>query len=197
MSFARSLISATLAVPFAATGLVADAAAQSQQAVAVRGQADQICVLASPELGTGATENFNTPSGGVYVIEQLADPSTLTTRAARLTVSFEAMCNGVHRVVITSDNAGLWRTELTTPADGFGSAVPYQLQLDWADETRVLLAEAGSRQAQEWDLLVGRPNAGEILLGFSIDAGATNQGFNTPLLAGVYSDVVTVTVEAQ
>jgi hypothetical protein len=197
MSFARSLISATLAVPLAASGFAASAAAQTQQSVTVTGQTNQVCIMASPVLGDGAMENFNTPAGNVYVIQELADPSTLTTRAAQLTLSMTTMCNSVHRVVVASENAGLWRTEASAPASGFGSAVPYTLQLDWADETRSYLAEAGARQVQQWELLVGRANAGDMLLGFSIDAGATNQGFNAPLLAGVYSDVVTVTVETQ
>ena len=116
---------------------------------------------------------------------------------APIAAELEAMCNGPHRLTVASENAGLWRTGVSIGASGFGSAVPYRVQLGWAAENRNLIAEAASRQAVDWELLVGRPNAGDVLLDFIIDAGATNAGTGAPLLSGTYSDVLTVTVDSQ
>lgn len=159
--------------------------------------ADRFCTLSSPELGSGPLENFAVPSGSVYAVQQLADPNTLTTRAARLTLSMDAVCNSVHRLVVTSENSGLWRQGALTNPAGFGTAVPYSLGLNWAGENPNLLADATVRQNREWLLLIGRPNAGAITLEFEIDAGATNAGQGAPMVAGSYADVVTLTMESQ
>ena len=180
-----------------ALGIAMPAAAQEVSTVTVVGSAEDQCVLGQPELGTGPVENFNSPSGAVFVVSQLTDPVTLTTRGAQLSLELEAMCNGPHRLTVASENAGLWRTGVSIGASGFGSAVPYRVQLGWAAENRNLIAEAASRQAVDGELLVGRPNAGDVLLDFIIDAGATNAGTGAPLLSGTYSDVLTVTVDSQ
>lgn len=184
-------------VAFAATGFAAPASAQQVQTVTLLGLAERACVLSAPELGSGSIENFAVPSGSVYTVQELADPNTLTTRAARLTLNMAAMCNGVHRIVVTSENSGLWRQGAPSQPAGFGTGVPYRLTLSWAGENPYLDADASSRQAREWQLLVGRPNAGGIEMTFEIQAGATNAGIGAPMVAGAYSDVVTVSVEAQ
>ena len=177
--------------------LAAPAMAQQMQSVTLLGEADRVCTLSSPELGNGPIENFSVPSGGVYSVEQLADPTTLTTRAARINLTMAAMCNGVHRVVVRSENSGLWRQGITADAVGFGTAVPYSIDLSWADESPTLLADGSTRQLREWQILIGRPNAGDIEIDFSIQAGATNAGTGAPMVSGGYSDVVTLTVESQ
>lgn len=195
----RSSINSGLSVVAlaAATGLAAPATAQQAQTVTLLGQADRVCTLSAPELGSGPIENFAVPSGGVYTVQELADPNTLTTRAASLTLNMAAMCNSVHRIVVTSENSGLWRQGAPSSAIGFGTAVPYRLDLSWADENPSMIADAATRQAREWQLLVGRPNAGGIEMTFEIQAGATNAGTGAPMVSGGYSDVVTVSVEAQ
>ena len=181
----------------AVTGLAAPSQAQQSQSITLLGESGRACTLTAPELGTGPLENFGVPSGSVYAVSELADPATLTTRAARLNLTMDAMCNGVHRLVVTSENSGLWRQGGPTTAVGFGTAVPYRIDLSWADENPSLLADASTRQLREWQVLVGRPNAGEIQLDFNIQAGATNAGTGAPMVAGGYSDVVTLTVESQ
>ena len=187
----------TLVLLIGALGIAMPAAAQESSEVTLVGVAEDQCILGQAELGDGALENFENPTGAVFIVAELTDPSTLTTRAADLSLKLNAMCNSPHRLIISSQNDGLWRTEVTGTASGFGSAVPYRLGLTWADETRDLAATAASRQAVEWEMLVGRPATGDVQLNFSIDAGSTNAGLGAPLLSGSYSDVVTVTVESQ
>lgn len=187
----------TLVLLIGALGIALPAAAQESSEVTLIGVAEDQCFLGEAELSDGALQNFENPTGAVFVVAQLTDPSTLTTRAADLSLKLNAMCNTPHRLIVESQNDGLWRTEVTGATSGFGSAVPYRLGLTWADETREIAATAASRQAIEWEFLVGRPATGDVQLDFSIDAGATNAGLGAPLLAGSYSDVVTVTVESQ
>jgi len=187
----------TLVLLIGALGLALPASAQEISTVTLVGVAEDQCILGAAELGTGAVENFVNPTGAVFVVAELTDPSTLTTRAAGLSLTLNAMCNSPHRLIVASENAGLWRTEVTGFATGFANAVPYRMGLTWADETRDLLATANTRQAVEWEMLIGRPNTGDVELDFSIDAGSTNAGQGAPLLSGSYSDVVTVTVESQ
>lgn len=170
--------------------------AQQQQTVELVGEAGLRCTLGQPTQGSGALTNFDTPSGSVFSITQLADPETLTTQAANITLSLDAMCNSLHKVIIASDNNGLWRTGASAAA-GFGNAVPYQANLVWADQQHLLTADTSSRQAVEEELLINRPNSGQMLIEFDINSGATNVGIGAPLLAGEYSDVLRITVEAQ
>ena len=177
--------------------VTAPAWAQDQATVAVVGDANQMCTLGQPTQDGGAQTNFDTPSGTVFSITRLADPDTLSTRAANITLTMDAMCNTIHRVVLASDNNGLWRQGVTTAPSGFGSAVPYTANLVWADQQDPLTAEASARQGVEEEMLVGRPNTGDMLIEFEINAGATNAGVGAPLLAGEYSDVLRITVESQ
>lgn len=171
--------------------------AQDQQTVTVVGDANLMCTVGAPTQSAGALSNFDTPSGSVFGITRLADPDTLSTQAANITLSMDAMCNSIHRVVIASDNNGLWREGAGAAPSGFGSAVPYRANLVWADQQYPLTAEAASRQSVEEEMLIGRPNTGEMLIEFEINTGATNAGLGAPLLAGEYSDVLRVTVESQ
>lgn len=191
----HGLIVAALAASMAC--LAAPATAQDEAVVTVIGDAAQMCTLGQPGQGSGALTNFDTPSGSVFAITNLTDLETLTTQAANITMSMDAMCNTLHRVVIASDNNGLWRSGPTTAPAGFGSAVPYTANLVWADQQYPLTAEAADRRAVEQELLIGRPNVGEMLIEFEINAGATNAGVGAPLLSGEYSDVLRITVESQ
>ncbi len=184
------------AASLAIAALPAPAVAQ-QQTLTVSGQAEQMCVLEAPEQGDGPLDNFENPSGSVFAITQLADPATLTTRAARITVSLTAMCTSLHRVELASDGDGLWRIGGSSTPTGFADAVPYRAELSWADQTNGYDAQGSTRQVRRMEVLVGRPALGEMLIGFEIQAGETNAGFGAPLVAGDYSDVLRITMEAQ
>lgn len=171
--------------------------AQDQAAVGLVGSAERMCVVGLPSQGEGALTNFDTPSGTVFGITTLADPATLSTRAATITLTMNAMCNSIHRVLIGSENNGLWRAGIGATPSGFASAVPYRANLVWAEQEYALTAEAASRQGVEEEILVGGANVGPLLIEFSINTGATNAGVGAPLLSGEYSDVLRITLESQ
>jgi hypothetical protein len=186
----------------AATALAAGAAGAattSPQVMTVAGNAPQICAVQNPVVGEGALINFRSLNGTTLQIDQLADPKTLATSAAVADVRFSAVCNYPHRITLESDNNGLWRggSAGSTPPSGFADGVPYTASLVWGQVTDKLEADATSRRINDKVIPVGQATAGDIQIRVAIQAGATNLSANAPLIAGVYSDTLRVTVEPQ
>ncbi len=165
----------------------------------VRGLVPQLCAVEEPTLGAGNLVNFRTLSGNSLEVDQLTDPVTLSTRAASVEVSFPAVCNFAHRVVLESQNNGLWRSELgLTPApNGFSDGVPYTATLIWGPVINTFEADATSRQVRDSVRNIDRPVIGQLLLRLEIQPGATNLQSNAPLVSGVYRDTLRLTVEPQ
>ena len=165
----------------------------------VRGRVPQLCAVSTPTLAASGLINFRTLNGGSLEVDQLTDPTTLSTRGASVELSFPAVCNFAHQIVLESQNNGLWRSELgMTPAPtGFSDAVPYTATLIWGPVTSTFEADASSRQIRDRTQSVDRPVAGQILLRLRIQPGATNLQTNAPLVAGVYRDTLRLTVEPQ
>ena len=165
----------------------------------VRGRVPQVCALATPTLASGALNNFRTLTGSSLEVDQLTDPVTLSTRAASARISFAAICNFAHQIVLESRNNGLWRSELgLTPAPaGFSDAVPYTATLEWGPINTSLQADASDRRIRDRTQAVDQPVAGDIVLRLDIQPGATNLQTNAPLVSGVYRDTLRLTVEPQ
>jgi hypothetical protein len=165
----------------------------------VRGHVPQVCALATPTLAGGTLNNFRTLNGSSLEVDQLTDPVTLSTRAASARISFAAICNFAHQIVLESRNNGLWRSELgLTPAPtGFSDAVPYTATLEWGPIHTSLQADASDRRIRDRTQAVDQPVAGDIVLRLDIQPGATNLQTNAPLVSGVYRDTLRLTVEPQ
>jgi hypothetical protein len=114
-------------------------------------------------------------------------------------VRFEAVCTFPHRLKVETQNNGLWSTsERTGPApEGFGNAIPYRADVTWDDTNLRLNADAGVRRIANNSVLVDGAGLGDLLLRLEIDAGATNERANAPLLAGTYGDTLRITLEPQ
>lgn len=165
----------------------------------VQGQVPKVCTIASPTLGAGQLVNFLTLTGGTLQVDQLTDPVTLSTRAASAQVTFAAVCNYAHQIVLESQNNGLWRSELgLTPAPtGFSDAVPYTATLAWGPINNRFEADASARQIRDSAQAVDQPVVGDVTLRLDIQPGATNLQTNAPLVSGVYRDTLRLTVEPQ
>lgn len=165
----------------------------------VRGHVPQVCALATPTLAGGTLNNFRTLNGSSLEVDQLTDPVTLSTRAASARISFAAICNFAHQIVLESRNNGLWRSELgLTPAPtGFSDAVAYTATLEWGPINTSLQADASDRRIRDRTQAVDQPVAGDIVLRLDIQPGATNLQTNAPLVSGVYRDTLRLTVEPQ
>lgn len=166
--------------------------------MSVTANAPQVCAVQQPVLTQGALVNFQALDGTNLRIDRLADPATLTTAAASAAISFDAVCNYPHRIVLESQNNGLWRTTAGAPAPtGFADAVPYSAQLTWGTINNTLRADATARRLNTDSIPVGSPTAGKIVINLTIQAGDSNLHANAPLIAGIYGDTLRVTVEPQ
>jgi|SRR5579872_1594125 len=165
----------------------------------VTGSAPQICAVSNPVLSSGALINFQSLNGTSLQIGELADPKTLATNTAEATVTFQAVCNYPHQIVLESQNNGLYRDGAAgaTPPPGFADGVPYTAQLTWGAVSSTFFVAATTRQTTQDRVVVPNPTAGDIKIQLTIQAGASNLSANSPLIAGVYTDTLRVTVEPQ
>lgn len=178
-------------------GVGASACAAAPVVLTAQGQTPKLCTLGEPQVNQGGATNLGAVTGASVDIAQLAEPTTLRTKATAFDINFDAVCNYVHKVTISSDNGGLFRATLGSPRPGFANGVPYQATVDWADEETVMLAPAASVGQTSQTLTVGNPAAGTLTVKFRIDAGASNGAANTPLMAGPYRDTLRVTLGPQ
>lgn len=165
----------------------------------VTGRAPQVCSIQAPRVQSGALINFSGLDGDTLRVTEFANSKTLATQPASATVSFEAVCNMAHRVVIESENNGLWPVDgrIVTAPSGFTTAVPYLAQVKWNGASSVMATDAKSRRIVQQTVPVDAPAAGDIELTLSIAAGASNGQVNSPLIAGDYTDTVRITLEPQ
>lgn len=197
-------MSRTIRPLIVAAALLLPAAAHAQSTTgrsdfSVNANVPLSCAVGAPELSAGRQINFRGLNGSTLQIDQLVDPTTLSTAAASVEVRFEAVCNAPHRLKVETQNNGLWQTSERTPRtpEGFGNAIPYRADVSWANRTLRLNADAGVRRIAENSLFVSGIGFGDILLRLEVDAGATNERANAPILAGTYGDTIRITLEPQ
>jgi hypothetical protein len=188
------LILAALLVPAAA-----GAQSSATQNLGINGSVPGACSIGAPQLAPGGQVNFRGLNGTTLQIDQLVDPTTLSTNAASAEVRFEAICGFPHRLKVETQNNGLWNTaeRSAPPPEGFGYAVPYRALVRWADENLRLNADAQIRRIADSQVFIANNAMGDILLRLEIDPGATNESANAPLLAGSYGDTLRITLEPQ
>ena len=155
--------------------------------------------MQNPTIAQGGLLNVRGINGTTLQIDELTDPATLATRAAVADVSFDAVCNYPHRIVLESQNNGLWRSAAgsNTVPNGFADGVPYSATLTWGETNRRFEADASSRRQSNVSITVDQATAGAILIHLEIQPGASNIRSNAPLVAGAYQDTLRVTVEPQ
>ena len=191
----KSSIAASLPALFCAGFVVAPANAAGYS---VRGSVPQICSVELPTLLTDKPAiNVNGLNGSTLMIAELTDPTNLSTRAASFGVGFSAVCNYAHRIVVESQNNGLWRDAPTPVPAGFADAIPYTVTLTWGDVNTTFQADAATQRIADFSVSVGHATEGQIGLFMQILPGASNAQAFAPLLAGIYRDTIRVTVEPQ
>jgi hypothetical protein len=193
----RSLVLLTVSGYAALAGASAQAQTLGGQNYLVRAQVPQVCTVELPVLANDRPPVNFSANGTSLTIDRLTDPESLAANAASVSVDFNAVCNYPHRIVVETQNNGLWRDAQTNPANGFADAVPYVATLQWGGVDTVLTVDAGFRGTRDFTVNVNEPAAGAIGLKIDIVAGASNTRANAPLLAGVYRDTIRVTVGPQ
>ncbi|TMJ11577.1 MAG: hypothetical protein E6G94_15665 [Alphaproteobacteria bacterium] len=169
------------------------------RSVPVTASAPPVCAIREPIVAAGGQINFRGLNGNTLQIDHLVDPHTLAAAAASVNITFDAVCNYPHRLILEAQNNGLWQTSQRPPdaPPGFAYAVPYTATIDWGVEHGRLEADAKVRRIADRSILVDHPTSGEITIRLEIDAGASNTQANAPLLAGSYGDTLRITLEPQ
>jgi hypothetical protein len=166
----------------------------------IGGRIPQFCSLSAASLANASQPvNVKSLTGATLEIETLVNPTTLRTQGASVELALQAVCNYPHELTLSSANNGLWRQAATgaaTPAP-FASAVPYQATASWGLQTVALNADTGSRRPVNAVSSIDEPRFGDITLSLQVDPGASNVATNSPLLAGTYSDLITITLGPQ
>ena len=203
LSFRTGPVSAGLIV--AAATLAWTCAAQAQPApsnakdLGVSGSIPNLCVLGQFSQ-SDITPLVNAASIGTGTVEilNLRDETTLSTASASISLAFDGMCNYPHRLSLESSNNGLFRTNATTEnVAGFGTAIPYTATISWGGVDTVFEAYATRRGISNKSQLIASPSAGALQLSVLIRAGATNTRDGAPLVGGLFSDTLRITVEPQ
>lgn len=165
----------------------------------VIGRTPVVCALTLGDGGASGLINFRAVDRNMFQIDQLVNQATMSTQAASFALSLSAVCNAAHVVRFESLNNGLWQLS-QLPAQrpaGFGTAIPYALSARWSDQQAQLTADAGVRGPRLVLLPVASPASGVMTLQFSIQPGATNLVANAPIVAGAYTDSLTIILEPQ
>lgn len=202
-----------IAASFAGFALLAAAgaaSAQSPQGVAVGGTAAQVCYLPpsftfSNDTGNG-TGQF---SGNTWTI-----PSTSIANANGTAVAGEELairitgagfCNTAHRIGVSVTNGGLRRNGQEAPPAGFANSRPVKIDAHWANPNASSYARRFGPGI--WDFVPNQPFAGATqdwvatpangvpgARPFDVRLAVLRPAASMPLVAGDYSELVTVTL---
>lgn len=195
----RTLLALLIAAAAGAAQAQATSAPDVRNFTAV-GTVPEVCTIGQATANVGRLVNIRSLTGTLLQIDRLTDPTTLSTSPAAADVTFQAFCNYPHRLVVQSQNNGLWRESVgagvATP-QGFADAVPYTLGVVWGDISQTYQVDAAGRRMRDFQSNLGKPVSGDLLLHLEIQPGAANLRTQAPLLAGSYQDTILLTVEPQ
>lgn len=156
----------------------------------IAGEAPFACVVRGPTTvnATNATVEATTGSSSSIRITQMVDPQSAQARGAQVDLVLPVICNGPHRLTLTSSNGGMLRAGGTAVVGqaGFGEYVPYRIDATWGSDQKGADSNGGSPLTI--DSQTGR--AGNVTLSIKVPAG-TN-----PLVAGAYSDEIVIEFQA-
>jgi hypothetical protein len=162
----------------------------SQGRLDIVGEAPNACVISSAGSAAGANAVFRSLTAGAAEVRitEMIDPQTSTARASSINILLPIICNGAHRLVLTSGNGGLLRDGGSTAASpgGFREFVPYQVSAVWSGQTAANSSDRG-------------PVIINVRDGAAGDASVTIDvpGGGAPLIAGGYSDAVVIELQVE
>ena len=183
--------------PVAAQDVPAAGDVPVSQDLGVTGRTPEVCSLGNGRFKVSELDNFVDTAGDTLRVVQLLDPENLSVRSARATIAVEAVCNFPHRVMLESQDNGLFPLGGPFAAErgDFASALPYAATMEWADQTRLLELNAKIRRPSVIETDVDQAAAGELVIKLELDAGASNTVYGAPVLAGAYGDTLRITLE--
>ncbi|HWE48085.1 MAG TPA: hypothetical protein VG407_18860 [Caulobacteraceae bacterium] len=187
---------ATLTGLFVATAIsLASTAAFAQQSpntpvqsrLDLFGVAPAACVLNGPSSSNSVNATVNDAGSRTtqVTITNLVDTNSLAAQAATVNLAFPLICNGPHKLTLTTTNGGLTLEGGAPSAPGFTDHVDYVMQAAWAGQT----SQVSTGSARSLQISAGDGAAGVVSLSIQIPGGGNR------LIAGSYSDTLTLDVQ--
>jgi hypothetical protein len=143
-----------------------------------------------------ASDNMGLAAGGTnkIQIDTLIDPSSSLLNRASIQIEIIGTCNQTHYVSVMTKNGGLALDGSTAALGGaFGSHVNYRAQVNWAGQS-VEMSTDGAPGKKTPTTVVGGANHGPLSLRIVIDD--LDNDMAIPLIAGTYTDIITIQVGA-
>jgi hypothetical protein len=161
------------------------------QQLDIAGIANPACLMRGPAATGGVNasfQNISASSGEIRIVE-LVNPQTAQPRATSINIAMPVICNSAHRLSIISRNGGLKRVsanERNQSGGGFADFLSYSLNAAWAGQS----LSQSSDVSGGLNINAANAGAGNMTIGFAVKAGTT------PLVAGVYTDSLTIEFRA-
>lgn len=209
----RGSVMRTFIGTMAAAMLVAGAAsaASSPASINVGGTAAAVCSLPSTFTFSNNTGgDAGTFSGTVWQIpsNSIANANGAPVGGSEIAVRITGpgFCNTPHKIEVSSENGALRRDGMTTAPAGFAIKRPVKYDAHWADGSQSSFARRYGPGVFDWTppaehsgtWVEWRPNGVVSLPGarpFDVRlAVLRGDGVTAPLVAGAYSDTVTITL---
>lgn len=143
-----------------------------------------------------ASDNMSLAAGGSnkLQIDTMVDPSSSLLKPASIQIEIIGTCNQTHYVSAMTKNGGLALGSAAQVVDGaFISHINYRAQVDWAGKSAIMSTDGGPGKKTP-TTVIGGTNHGPLSLRIVIDD--LENDLTIPLVAGTYSDILTVQIGA-
>jgi hypothetical protein len=164
----------------------------AQAEFGVQGSAPPVCLFSEPHTTQASNMAIGVASStrSTLNINRLADSSTAQLLPASITVVSNGTCNHAHTFTIATKNGGL---NTATSAGGFANHVDYTAIVSWGLSNSQLQTTGLEGQKTPNSIPIGA-YAGDMQLQILINQDGSR---NLPLVAGVYTDDLTITFQPQ
>lgn len=155
------------------------------------GTAPSACLVSAPGSVSGGNASFQVTGTQAAQIDitQLVDATTAQPRATSINLALPIICNGAHRLTVTTTNGGLARVggnaRNVSVTNGFREFLPYQVTASWAGQSTT----GGSQTTTPVSMNVSDGAAGQLSLIIAVPAGGA------PLVAGAYADSLVIRLQ--
>jgi hypothetical protein len=154
-----------------------------------------ICSFSSaPRVVTANNMTMSSGNDATHLnISTMFEAATATLKPAAITLALRGVCNVPHQLSL-STAIGVMRAANQREAQTiFVDQVRYRATAQWGPQSLTLIADGSG--PKRVDLVVGHAEAGDLQIEIKVD-GSEND-LTAPVIAGTYSDVITLNIAAR
>lgn len=182
---------------FCSAVMAVSVSAEGSGALGFKSDARAACYFKA-EMTALSQANMSLDSAGIQqssvAIGGLIDTDTAKLQRASIHLRIPGLCNLAHRFSISTQNGALRsRGEVSVMSGNFLSWVGYRANATWGAQTLTLTAINGNTP-KAISTTIGGAYTGMLDIQISIDE--TTNDFNTPVVHGIYSDIINIWIGA-